>query len=150
MKTECTIVVLPTQVVALKQSLYLYNHNLIGWDKARLSQADGAKWTVGVEVIWKSYSTIILDNLTLIKKKKKFKSWIITNCWCWGRGWVCLELALNSHIAYHYSTDELCLVTITLDSTWTNEILASRVFILNSIVGPMNTTHWLSNVRWIT
>ena len=46
-------------------------------------------------------------------------------------------------ISYHY------LAALTLDSVWNIGILASGGFILESTVGPKNTTHELSNIMLI-
>ena len=43
----------------------------------------------------------------------------------------------------------MCPIVLALDSIWSNEIPASKVFFLESTVGPMNTSHQLSNVMYL-
>ena len=49
-------------------------------------------------------------------------------------------------VLFHYLVDEWCSTAMTSNSGRSSGIPTSRVFILKSIVGSMNTTHQLSNV----
>ena len=47
---------------------------------------------------------------------------------------------------YHYLVDELCSTSLTSNLVWSSEILATIIFILKTIVRPLNKVHHLTNV----